>query len=119
MSKLYTTDETDGYATQDADICDYDNHENAKFWLSDKYHGFQITGFKEVDFPDCWLKCREKPALYLNGGQNRIHFLKSGNVMAYNIECYVLHPGQHPGGDVYWLTPIEPVYAPILVEDNE
>lgn len=114
---LYTHDvDTDDMAASgDADLRYYESHENAKFWMH--VDGFEITGFKKVCFPDCWVKLRERPKdSKPENSYKETYFTDKQTVMHMGIECYVLHPGQHPGTNAYWLTPVKSVYAPILEE---
>jgi hypothetical protein len=72
--------------------------------------GFRVTGLEPADFGDCWLKLYEPPEIDTNGCTD--NYPLDGP----SIRCNVLGPGHHPGGKVWWLTPVDPVYVPVLQE---
>jgi hypothetical protein len=51
---------------------------------------------------DCWVKCYHKPEMD-----------EDGYDCINNIKCHVRFPGNHPGGNAYWLDPVHPVMIPI------
>lgn len=72
-----------------------------------------IVGWDSGRFGDCWIKINDK---------EMISFLdeKEEYGMYAGVECRVRHPGNHPGGNSYWLTPVGEVLCPIwMVDDNE
>lgn len=64
--------------------------------------------YEDVSWGDCWVKLHEKPALD-----------QFGRIWLDGVYCDVRSPGQHPGGNTWWLTPVFRVmaigtyYAPI------
>ena len=99
MIKLYTSD-----ATQDCDLWPYKSEAAATAAFS---AGRTITGWQETDFGDCWVKAYNRP-----------HITKAGYVNINGIKCTVRHPGHHPGGNCYWLTPVLPVMTPVWADEN-
>lgn len=68
-----------------------------------------IESWEQNYFGDCWLKLLANPEPYLND---------DGTLTVDGIQCRVTPPGQHPGGQAWWITPIEPVYTPVYSEDQ-
>lgn len=59
---------------------------------------------EEGDFGDCWIKLPSLPDL----DDLVSPYLRS--------DLIVLAPGQHPGGDCYWITPRPPILVAIPAE---
>lgn len=56
--------------------------------------------YEDVSWGDCWVKLHEKPALD-----------QYGRIWLDGVYCDVRSPGQHPGGNTWWLTPVFKVNA--------
>lgn len=108
MTNLYTYDLCDElYASEDADLIELENHDAAEAYFAQSLDGLKITGWVAVDFPDCWIKIADKPAVN-----------SDGYAVIDGILCNVQSPGSHPGGNKWWLTPIATVYAPLTIETD-
>lgn len=106
MPRYFTTLDADGHKiTENARIAAFDTEAEAHEYLASAYRaglddGETIT-FDDGDFGDCWLKLADGP--------------EAGQIAPFSAEdVSVLHPGQHPGGDLYWVTPRSSIIVAIV-----
>jgi hypothetical protein len=102
MTPTYITfDHDDGHIARNAGIMGYDSREKAVAALrevnADLIADMAEKGLSPVvtegQFGDCWIKSTEPPAPHWKTAPFSIDDLD------------VLRPGQHPGGNSYWVTP--------------
>lgn len=106
---LYTSDEIEtGWAAEGADLERYETEADATAAFQSRYCDAKITGWEEVSFTDCWVKCRNAPELNAEGYAE-----------IDGIKCHVRRPGTHPGGNAWWCTPVDEVMVPILENLNK
>lgn len=105
---LFTADHENGVIEEGAPLKNFESFDSAHRALSmglgsDAY----IVEWQEGYFSDCWIKSYEAPELD-----------EDGLAEHDGIKCRVRNPGQHPGGNCWWLEPAETVYCP-MIEINE
>ena len=67
-----------------------------------------VAGVESADFGDCWIKLTREPEVDADGLAD-----------LDGIKCRVQRPGQHPGGNFYWLTPVESVFVPVFAPASD
>lgn len=92
-----------GELSEDEYLFRFEDENQAKEYFLKRLHGLTISGFKEKRFGDFWIRVYEKPESNFFAG----------------IECHIKAPGQHPGGNCYWVKPIEPILVPIFDETDD
>jgi len=113
MATLFTFDEsdhlisTDAEIEQTADLAEWTEHYNAKTF------GLKIGSWTEADgASDAWLKLHCHPSKHFEIND-------AGNAIIDGIECTIKAPGTHPGGDAYWLDPVDTVMIPVWNPEDE
>lgn len=108
MTKFYATqDHEDGYVSEGAHIAVFDSLKDAEEYAREGYDlddGEALT-ITTGEFGDCWIKAAQKPAV---GDPTLTPF-------TFN-DVRVQHPGEHPGGRFYWLTPRRDVLVARITE---
>lgn len=99
MAPIYATIHFDGERIeQDATIHKFKTMDEARAYLLSGYDpadwDHTSAVIKPADFSDCWIKSNGKPRI----GVSWIA------PFSYS-QLTVKHPGQHPGGSGYWITP--------------
>lgn len=102
--KAFATMDADGVEIhENAEIRAFDTPEEAKVWLLSCFdaedYDLETAVIDDGEWGDCWFKSGGPPQ---DGDAIKPFALD---------DLSVKKPGQHPGGDVYWITP----YAPVLV----
>lgn len=111
-NRYYATLDADGeQIAQNAVILAFDTYEEARDYVESAYRDGmdegETLGVQVGDFGDCWLKLRSAP------DAEEIAPFDADNII-------VQRPGQHPGGNVYWITPrSEILVAKIDIEERQ
>ena len=98
MSKRFfaTLDSDHGVISSDANIVRFDSRAQAAAYLLDAYPAsdwdHSSAEIEAGDYNDCWRKVHEYPEAAWVAPFRR-------------CDVSVQHPGQHPGGKAYWITP--------------
>lgn len=111
MTKLYATLDSDGpNIIEGAHIEAFDSRESAVEYLLSAYRGGDwdrdSAVIEEGTFGDCWIKDRAVPKV---GDPHLSPFSFT--------QIIVQHPGQHPGGAYYWITPRQEIL--VISQINE
>lgn len=106
---LFTRDE-DGHIKENADFEKYDSLDELKKAVIEYPEGysegdFYISDVKDGSFADCWIKARS------------LEHQESWEEEAGPLR--ILSPGQHPGGNCYWIEPRADIYIPVWTEVEE
>ena len=106
MTKFYATQDFDGHHIEEnAEIAVFDSRAEAETYITAACHledGWTVA-IEEGNFSDCWIKSHRKPSV----GD---HMLKPFTF----TDVYVARPGQHPGGNVYWVTPSREILVAVV-----
>ena len=93
-----TLDFDNGRISEHAVIHSFPSFEEARAYLlsgfDPQYWDIESAVIKYGSFSDCWVKTYVFP---------EAHAPWLGDLTLSDI--WVLHPGQHPGGNKYWITP--------------
>lgn len=98
-----THDSDDLHISENAYIAAFDTREEAEKYLREpwadvdpeEYDGKTPTlQIEPGDFGDCWIKVLKEP-----------HEQETYFAPFKRDEIYIAHPGSHPGGPYYWLSP--------------
>lgn len=114
MTKIFCTIDNDGeYLNEDAHISAFDSIEDAKAHLLQSYDPAEwnhaTAEFDEwASVSDCWIKTTINP-----------HDDENSDIFAplTRDQVSIQDPGQHPGGNVWWISPRVPVL--VLTNINE
>lgn len=113
MTKFYATLDADGsHIVQNAHIQAFDTERAARQYLIDSYRDSLEDGetlhIDAGDFGDCWIKSYHRPAA------------DDPMLDPYDFaDLIVQAPGQHPGGNQFWVSPFAPVLvAQIVAADS-
>lgn len=96
---FYVTKDFDGYnIEEDAFIAAFETRDEAEAYLKEPYAIFEDGEAVEIvagDFADCWIKAADTALVEITPfSQDQVA---------------TQTPGTHPGGNVHWMTPREPV----------
>lgn len=108
MTVFYTLDADGDRIPERADICKAASKQEALAAMRRRYEGadFEVVDLEPGRFGDCWLKVYDRKTLDL---KERDWADEAGALM-------VQAPGEHPGGQAYWVTPCADVFVPVLRE---
>ena len=111
MEKFYATSDFDGdRIEQNAHIVAFDNREDAVAFLMQGYDSkewdYASAVIEPGRFSDCWVKTLKAP-------QPTDRWFAP---FAFD-DLYVLPPGQHPGGNMYWTSPLPDVLVVASIRD--
>lgn len=105
-SKIYATVDADGRRiAEHASIAEFDTREEAEKYLLSAFDECDRSSFKITwgDFGDCWFKAIDNPA----GKDWQFEPFTEDQVS-------IRRPGQHPGGNFYWVTPRPDVLVAVM-----
>ncbi len=109
MTKFYATNDFDGERIEEnASIAVFDTRTAAEAFLRlphERGGGLEdgeVLTIEDGAFSDCWIKSHRKPTV----GDPML------DPFTYT-DVYIQRPGQHPGGNVYWITPSREVLVAI------
>lgn len=104
-TKFYATLDFDGETIhENADIFAFDTRAEAEAYLVNGIDLDEWTaGIEEGRFADCWFKAHSEPD---EGSDYLAPFAMD--------DLIVQRPGQHPGGNRYWITPRAEVLVAVL-----
>lgn len=117
---FYATQDSDGdRITESAEIAAFETQEQARAWLLSPYSpdewNIETAKIDEGRFGDCWIKTHSKPEIensrLIAGFFNCSPFTED--------QLNVAGPGQHPGGNVYWITPSVPVLVVTHIAEKD
>lgn len=112
--KFYATTDCDHDTTisGSAHIAKFNTRAEAEAYLAEPFAGNlepgQTVEVQAGRFSDCWIKSHRAPKI----GDKMIEPFSFTDIS-------ILRPGQHPGGNLYWIEPTREVLVAVVVQAKE